>query len=114
MKIFVALALMLGAVEAAGADPVATGPFVAAEPFLVPGVFQAHDRWPGGVRGFGRDKQTTGDDSECNEEHNLQPDGDHDCDDPKSGVPEPGALGSTLLLGLGVVGVYLSGRRRRG
>ena len=84
------LGLAIGAVAAlllireARADPLASSP--AAQPFEVPGVFAAHDRWPGGFRGFG-DKQAGGDD-ECHEMHHLAPDGDHDCEDPVA-VPEP-------------------------
>ena len=111
MKILLAFSLTLAlllAATAAGADPVASGPFAAAEPFSVPGIFEVHDKFPQ------RYAVKQAEDSECNENHHLQPDGDADCDDPKVGVPEPGAWGSTGLLALGVAGVYLSGRRRRG
>ena len=69
-------------------------------------VFEAHDKFPA--------RHQVVDDPECNEQHNLQPDGDHDCDDPGFKVPEPGGWGATGLLALGVGGVLLRGRRRRG
>ena len=81
---------------------IATAPTASARPTAV---YQAHDKFP--VR------HASGEDSECHEHHHLQPDGDHDCDDPKK-VPEPAGWGAAALLGLGVGGVLLSGRRRRG
>ena len=110
MKTLWMAAVVVGvlASPAAGADPVASGPFAAAEPFSVPGIFEVHDKFPQ------RYAVKQAEDSECNEQHNLQPDGDHDCDDPKSGVPEPGGWASSGLLAFGVAGVYLSRRRRRG
>lgn len=68
-----------------------------------PAVRESHDR----MMHFGRDKQ----DNECNEQHNLKPDGDNDCDDPggKVGIPEPGTL---ALLALGLSGLALRMRRR--
>ena len=110
MKILLAFSLTLAlllAATAAGADPVASGPFAAAEPFSVPGIFEVHDKFPQ------RYAVKQAEDSECNEQHHLQPDGDHDCDDPV-GVPEPSGWAATSLLALGVGGVLLRGRRRRG
>ena len=109
MKILLAFSLTLAlflAATAAGADPLATGPFAAPEPFSAPGIFEAHDKFP---HRLGAVKQ---EDNECNENHHLQPDGDHDCDDPV-GVPEPDGWAATSLLALGVGGVLLRGRRKR-
>ena len=57
-------------------------------------VRQMHDRQPLGRGMVGRK------DNECQEMHNLQPDGDHDCDDP-AGVAEPGTF-PLIVLGAGV------------
>ena len=71
-------------------------------------VYLSHDKWPDRFQ-----HEVSAADDECHENHHLQPDGDHDCDDPV-GVPEPSGWGSAALLGLGVGGVLLAGRRRRG
>lgn len=74
-------------------------------------VITAHDREPVGQhRGIAEDRQAGGED-ECHEQHHLQSDGDHDCDDPKSSVAEPGPLGLAVV-GLGGLGwIWL--RRRK-
>jgi MprA protease rhombosortase-interaction domain-containing protein len=55
-----------------------------------PLVVERHDRMPWAAK-----------ESECNEHHNLQPDGDHDCDDP-TGVTEPDTLALALLAAGGI------------
>ena len=80
---------------------------VLAAPVAATGVYEAHDKFP-------QRHAVTAEDNECTEHHHLTPDGDHDCDDVKRGVPEPDGWGPTALLGLGIAGVYLSARRRRG
>lgn len=67
----------------------------------VAAVYEAHDKFPGYHR-----HDTS--DNECNEHHNLMPDGDNDCDDHARSIPEPGTL-ALLVIGLG--GLAL--RRRR-
>ena len=69
--------------------------------------YLAHDKWPDRYQ-----HEVSAADDECHEHHHLQPDGDHDCDDPV-GVPEPSGWGAAALLGLGVGGVLLRGRRKR-
>lgn len=77
-------------------------------PYGPPLVVMGHDREPATHSRDTADAAPS--DNECNEEHHLQPDGDGDCDDPKVGVPEPGALG-LMVLGLG--GLVAIWRRRR-
>lgn len=69
-----------------------------AMPAAAGGVYSPHNHFPGSSRS----------DDECHESHHLMPDGDGDCDDPRS-VPEPGTLG---LLALGLGGAWLARRRR--
>lgn len=77
-------------------------------PYGPPLVVQEHNREPfHSEREHGDKDSSPATDNECNENHHLQPDGDGDCDDPKS-IPEPGSLG---LLALGLVA--LAARRRR-
>jgi len=65
--------------------------------------YLAHDKWPSHLKQAGT----------CpNPDDTGPPDGDHDCDDTPSGVPEPGTL-ALLTLGLGAIGLQLIGRRPR-
>lgn len=74
--------------------------------YPAPGVRQHHDRMP----------TTLKQDNECNENHNLKPDGDSDCDDPSGapGVPEPPAWALMLAaFGIGYGSLALADRRRK-
>jgi hypothetical protein len=70
-------------------------------------VYQPHDKWP--------EHRMHDEQSECNEHHNLKPDGDGDCDDKVvRGVPEDeSSWASIALLGLSA-GYILVRYRRRG
>lgn len=96
-------------VEWAAANPGVVPPWEQMSSFPTPEVvFQGHDRFPGHGRALGHGKDSATD-NECNESHNLQPDGDGDCDDPKSSVPEP-AVAVLDILGFGYIGFW-AGRR---
>ena len=69
-------------------------------------VFEVHDKFP---QRHGRVVKQA--DDECHEQHHLQPDGDHDCDDPGFKVDEPGSLPLAVLGLAGLGWVWL---RRRG
>lgn len=68
-----------------------------------PSVRERHDRMPIHWRQA---------DNECMENHNLKPDGDHDCDD-AVGIPEPATF-ELMAIGLGgALGLWVSRKRRR-